>query len=112
MKLYTKDMEPLGFKGNNMFVCRWHHFYYKKVSEKRTMYVVDALAERVMHFKMTPTEWRAYNDNKLSLVPIGCCSPTPGRKKEDPDVDFEGDFKKEFKTKKKFLSYLDELCKE
>jgi len=110
MNLYAKDMEAIGFKGSNIFQSRWHHFYYRAVPKKKTVYIVDALDEIVEHFTLSIQEWRAFKRGTLKLIPVGCCNAAGGRALEDPAIDFKGDLEKIFKTKKKFLQYLDELC--
>ena len=116
MKFYSKDMSTIGFKGSNIFESKWHHFYYRAVPEKKSVYIFDALDERVQHFSLTNEEWNRFNKGTLSLVPFGCCGAgcDSSRRKviENPIIDFEGDTVKRFKTKSKFLKHLEELCNE
>jgi len=112
LKINTKDMEKIGFKGNGVFRSSWHQFYYRSVLEKKSIYIYDALDERVQHFKLTSSQWRAFDNGKLKLIPEGCCNASGGKAKENPEIDFHGDLKKVFKTKKKFLEYVNDLCTE
>ena len=111
MHWYVKDLSKVGFKGSNIFQSNWHHFYFRAVPERKAVYILDALEERVQHFELTAEEWKKFKKGTLSLVPVGCCDAgCSHQSKEDPIVDFVGDTKKIFKTKKKFLDYLDNLC--
>ena len=114
MHWYIKDMKSIGFKGSNIFESRWHHFYYREVPKKKAVYILDALSERVQHFELTKQEWGKFKRGTLSLIPVGCCdagcSHCSHCSHSVPIVDFEGNIRKVFGTKKNFLKYLDELC--
>ena len=109
MNLHVKDMNTVGFKSNNILLSAWSRFYHKPVPEKQLVYVVDALNERLMHFKLSKKQYKEFEEGKLSLVPVGCCNPTGKKSLEDPNIDHDGNFKAKFGSKNKFLEYLNTL---
>jgi len=114
VKIYLKDVAPLGFKGSGMFSdSRWHHFYYLEQPKQRRFYIIDSLDISVSHFNLTAREYKRYKQNELSLIPLGCCDAGCSNRetKENPIIDFKGDIEKIFKTKKKFIDYLKGLIK-
>lgn len=112
MKIYTKDVESLGFKCSGMFDdSKWNQFYYTKIQNKHRVYIIDNVDNSISHFNLNKKEWEAFEDGQLSLIPIGCCCATGNKFKENPVVDFQGDFEKFFGTKKKMLKYIEKLVK-
>ena len=109
MNLHVKDMKVVGFKSGNVLLSAWSRFYYKPVPEKLLVYVVDALDEKLMHFKLSKRQYNRFEKGTLCLVPMGCCNPTGKDYLDDPFVDYEGDFKSKFGSKKEFLEYLNTL---
>jgi len=113
MKIYTKDLEPLGFKGNNIMISNWHHHYYCEVPSRKEVYVFDNFEHTVCHFELDGKQWSAFKRGTLGLVPPGCCGGLFGGKyTEDYKMDFQGDVEKIFGKrafKKKFLEYLGRL---
>lgn len=92
----AKTMERYGFKGNSIFTdAKSHSLYYKKFPACRCVLVVANynIPQSIQVFRLTPRDYRSFRRGNLSLVPVGCCHPTPGRFLNSPDVLWEGDFK-------------------
>ena len=88
MKIWLKDVAPLGFKGSGMWDdSKWYHFYYKIVPSKRRVYIIDALDRNLSHFSLTSKQYKAYMNGELSLVPLGCCCASGGKYLENPKKD-------------------------
>ncbi len=113
MKMLTDNLEPLGFKGNNMLVSKCHNYYYATHVTKEgvnQIIVVDNLNEAIYHFNLSKKEMKMFNQNKFSVVPIGCCGGLWGNPyTEDRIIDFKGDFKETFKTRKNVLVFIASL---
>ena len=107
MKIYAKDVAPLGFKGSGMFDnSKWYHFYYAKCPKSRRVYIIDAIENSISHFELDKKDWKAFVDGKLSLVPEGCCCASGGRFRENPIFDFMGEWKSVFGSKEKALEFV------
>jgi len=111
MYLYTKDVKDLGFRGSSVFDSKCPHYYFAPRPRSKKIYVIDNFAQSISHFVLTKDEWEDFNKNELSLVPIGCCCATGGRHKENPIIDFQGDFKMVFGTRNKVLEFISKLMK-
>ena len=112
MRLYTKDVEKIGFEGSGLFDdSKWHRFYYAKVPKTRRIYIIDDFEPSVSHFELSKKEWKEFMNNKLSLVPIGCCCASGNKHKENPILDFKGDWKLTFRTRNKTLEFIENLMK-
>ena len=107
MKLYTKDLTKIGFKHSGLFDdSKIHHFYYVKVPSTRKIYVIDNFDQSLSHFCLTKKQWAAFNKGKLVLIPLGCCCATGNENIENPILDFQGDFKTNFKSRKKTMEFI------
>ena len=86
-------MEAIGFTGNDMYsMAQCHSVYYRKVPSKCRVDVVTAYgAQTVSQFQLTKAQFRAFENNKLGLVPPGCCSASGRRCLDNPVVLFEGE---------------------
>ena len=112
MRICTKDVEKLGFKGSGMFDdSKWYQFYYAQVPSKRRVYILASFDQSISHFTLNAKDWKDFKNGDLSLVPIGCCCASGNKYKENPVVDFEGDFEKRFKTKENTLKFIEKLMK-
>lgn len=112
MQLYVKDVEKIGFKGSGLFDdSKWFHFYYAKKPALKKIYVIDSIEQTISHFDLSAKEWKEFERGKLSLIPIGCCCATGGKYKDNPSIDFQGDFKTVFGTKNKTLKFIEGLIK-
>ena len=109
MYLSAKNVEELGFIKSGLFSSKYHHHYYAKRPKSRKIYIIDNFDQSISHFVLTNDEWEDFEENDLSLVPIGCCCATGNRHKENPIVDFMGDFKNVFGTRKKTLAFIEKL---
>ena len=106
MEIYAKDVVPLGFKGNGMFSdSKWHHYCLEQ-PKKRRFYIISNVDNSITHFNLSAREYQLYKRNRLSLIPLGCCDAGCGTRetKEDPEVDFLGDFDSCFLNRKSFHS--------
>lgn len=112
MNLNTKDVEKIGFQGVGLFDdSKWHHRYYAKLPKTRRIYVIDDLEQSLSHFELSDKEWRAFENDKLSLIPRGCCCVSGNRCKENPVLDFYGDWKKKFRTRNNTLKFIEKTMK-
>lgn len=114
MKIYAKDLAPLGFKGIGMFDdSKWYHMYSLEIPSRRTFYIINVLDDSISHFTLTPKQYKLYKANKLSLIPLGCCNAGCSHLQslENPNIDFQGNFEKVFGKKKNLLVYIEKLVK-
>jgi len=114
MKIYAKDVAPLGFKGNGMFDdSKWHQFYYATLPKQCKVYIISSLDpdQSISHFSLSQSQYKEFKNGKLSLVPIGCCCASGGKYIENPIIDFRGDFQNVFGTKDKFLKFVKKLLR-
>lgn len=112
MRITTKDVKPLGFKGSGMFDdSKWYQFYFASVPKHRKVYVISALDGTVSHFDLSKDDYEDFESGDLSVVPPGCCCASGNRFTEDFEIDFKGDVDKAFETKKDFLKFLKRLMK-
>ena len=110
MDILTKDVEHLGFKGG-LFARQWHAVFNAVIREKRRVVIIDNVRQQISHFDLSEKHFEEYSANKIALVPEGCCCATGRPYIEHPTIDFMGDFRKAFKTKKKLVEYIESLCK-
>lgn len=110
IRINTKDLEPLGFKGLGLMASSWHHHYYLELPKKRKIYIVDSLDQSISHFKLTPKEYQQYKQDRVSLIPLGCCSAGGSDRilKENPTLDFEGDFER-LGRKRDVIKYIKDI---
>lgn len=112
MNLNTKDVEKIGFKGTGLFDdSKWHHYYYAKLPKTRQIYIIDDLEQSLSHFDLNKEEWKAFENNKLSLIPRCCVYTRGNRCKENPVLDFYGNWKKRFGTKNNTLKFIEKAMK-
>jgi hypothetical protein len=98
MLVYTRHVEPLGFKSSSMFSdskCSTH--YHKKLPAAFSVMIVsndtgDAV-QLVQVFRLKRRQYYEFELGKLSLIPSGCCNPSGGKSIGGPDIMFRGRFK-------------------
>lgn len=95
MIIRRKQVEPLGFKGSDMYEnAATHNHYYKKDPVKKTITVIGNLSpQTVSIFKLTDKQFAKFEKNKLGIVPPGCVSVSSRPMIETPDNVIEGDIK-------------------
>jgi hypothetical protein len=75
--IYTRQVRPLGFKGSGMFdSSRWHLNYYRVFHKERVILgICGGLdPDGVWRYDLTSKQMKAWEANKLSVTPPGCCS--------------------------------------
>jgi hypothetical protein len=109
MYLYIKNVKPLGFTGSGLFESKWHQFYYAKVPKTRKVFIIDNLEQSISHFTLTKQLYNKFEKGKLSLVPAGCCCATGNKCVENPIIDFQGNWRKMFKTRNKTVEFIKKI---
>lgn len=104
--LFTRlQMEEIGFKGSGMFdYQRYYTYYYKADPKTRTVVLLhnSFSGHSLERWKLTPRQFTAFKQGRLSLIPAGCCKPTPGAYLDSQEVFFKG----EIKTRKQLRQLL------
>ncbi|MFA7218949.1 MAG: hypothetical protein WC119_00290 [Synergistaceae bacterium] len=111
MKAMTKDLKPLGFKGDNIFGSNCHNIYHLAIPKTRKIIVVDNLNQAIYTYALTPTQWTQWETNKLSIVPMNSITVTGGKCIGKYKIEHKGDFKKTFKTQKSLIEYITGVTK-
>ncbi len=95
MKIYRRHVEPLGFKGTNMYELDKWHSHYRRIELTGVTVISNMTPQTVSRFDMTPKQVRAFKAGKLGLTPPHCCSPCSGGREmlARPRIIFEGDIK-------------------
>ena len=94
--IYKRQVEPMGFKGNGMFIdSQWHQNYYR-VFEKECVVIGiggGVVPDGVWRFDLIRAQMKSFKKGRLGLVPPGCCYPTRKRQLSDFKWVFEGTIK-------------------
>jgi len=95
MNVRSKQVEPLGFKGNGMFCdSATHNYYYKSDPINFTITVIGNLfPQTICRFQLNSKQYKSFKEGNLSLVPPGCCNASGGPTINHCEVLFEGTFK-------------------
>lgn len=77
MKIFRRQVEPLGFIGSDIYKQAQYHSYYYRVDKAKGWIDVisNAWPQMVLRYHLTPRQMKKWAANKLSIVPPGCCAP-------------------------------------
>lgn len=108
MYIKTKQIEPLGFKGSGMYdsASSFNYYYKKDPLNHRIIGIVNIFPQSVYSYQLTPNEYKQFENNKLGIIPPGCCSASGRKCKENYTLHYEGEFKN-MKHVRKILDKID-----
>ena len=112
MKILTKEMQPLKFKGCNMMDTACHNHYRRAFPKQRRILIVDNHHQAIYHYSLTENEWEQWKEGTFAVVPMGCVGGFSGNPTtEEYTIDMQGDFRDVFRTKKALLAFIGKTIK-